>query len=659
MQLERHSKNQKTSWAIASASFLAVFCLPVTNCYSTEYPHFLSGKRIPQESEVGLQPVSIITEEMIRLSGARNLAEVFRMVPGFTVGYLYGNQPTVITRSNVSELNRRIQMRIDGRSIYLPMTGGAFFRNIPVQLEDIDHIEISRGPSSSINGGNALLATIDIYTKTPFSDSVHIFSVRKGSNDITDTSIQTNVGLNDGSHMIASFKSREDDGLIDLHDHSRDKALWLKVDSQLSADNDIQIQLGVSQSNYGAGGEDPVLDPKRPLDQERLYLQGNWHHSFGKNWTSTSILSYESFNYGHEINSEHPIYGPFNVDYNFETERYSLEHYHNLTGENYQIAIGGLIDHDLYHSEGRLDSSYYGHLSNTNLQAFGQAAWYVDAKNRINAGVNLQKSDINNEVHFAPQFSYIFQPLPNHFFRVGYSEGYRLPSGYENAGQTKYYLKALKRNLYSFKSTAHLSGNLDSESIQEHSLGYAYSNRKANVSFEALAYKAELNNVIEQWIRHDPAQAGTPVEYVVDYTNNTAQIDIQGLELELTWEPTMKWFLHGTMAFTNVKGESVSRIDYPNSHPDWIASLLIGYNIKPNWTAALNFHAVDNAIWSRGYVMDGYKKLDFSTEYCNHRLRDNELCLQFTAQNLLEDVRDARREHGWGQNYFITLEYRR
>jgi iron complex outermembrane recepter protein len=120
-----------------------------------------------QESTVGHSAAAIfvITNEMIRRSGAKEIPEVLRMAPGVEVAQIEADKWAVSIRGFNGLYANKLLVRIDGRDVYTPLFAGTFWDVQDVLLEDVDRIEVIRGPGASIWGANAVDGVINIITK--------------------------------------------------------------------------------------------------------------------------------------------------------------------------------------------------------------------------------------------------------------------------------------------------------------------------------------------------------------------------------------------------------------------------------------------------------------------------------------------------------------
>lgn len=111
--------------------------------------------------------VSIITRDTIQLSGATNVPDLLRRAAGVDVMAMTSGSPSVSIRGFNSELPNKVLVLIDGRSTYWDFIGAPFWANFPISLDEIERIEVIRGPGSAMYGANAMTGVINIITTNP------------------------------------------------------------------------------------------------------------------------------------------------------------------------------------------------------------------------------------------------------------------------------------------------------------------------------------------------------------------------------------------------------------------------------------------------------------------------------------------------------------
>ena len=109
--------------------------------------------------------VYVITQEDIRRSGVTSIPEALRLAPGVEVARIDANKWAIGIRGFTSRLSRSLLVLIDGRSVYSPLFAGVYWEVQDLLLEDIERIEVIRGPGGTVWGANAVNGVINIITK--------------------------------------------------------------------------------------------------------------------------------------------------------------------------------------------------------------------------------------------------------------------------------------------------------------------------------------------------------------------------------------------------------------------------------------------------------------------------------------------------------------
>jgi iron complex outermembrane recepter protein len=110
--------------------------------------------------------VYVITQEDIRRSGATNIPEALRLAPGIQVARIDENKWAISSRGFNGRFADKLLVLIDGRTVYTPLFSGVYWNVQDVMLEDVDRIEVIRGPGATLWGANAVNGVINIITKS-------------------------------------------------------------------------------------------------------------------------------------------------------------------------------------------------------------------------------------------------------------------------------------------------------------------------------------------------------------------------------------------------------------------------------------------------------------------------------------------------------------
>ncbi len=124
-----------------------------------------TASKVPVKATRTPAAIYVITQEDIRRSGATSIPEALRLAPGVEVARVDSNTWSLGMRGFESTLSRSVLVLIDGRSVYTPLFAGVYWQVQDTLLEDIERIEVIRGPGGTIWGANAVNGVINIITK--------------------------------------------------------------------------------------------------------------------------------------------------------------------------------------------------------------------------------------------------------------------------------------------------------------------------------------------------------------------------------------------------------------------------------------------------------------------------------------------------------------
>jgi iron complex outermembrane receptor protein len=221
---------------------------------SEPLPQVLTATRLKQSPAAVPGSMTVIDSELINASGARDISELLRLVPGMMVGNINGNQAAVNYHGTNATEARRMQVLIDGRSVYRAGLATVDWSDIPVALEDIERIEVFRGPNTVSYGANALMAVVNIITRNPADSHGTRMKVTRGQRGIDDFYASQGVGW-DGGDLRLSLSGQQDDGFdsdrngADYRDSRRLNRFNLAVSQTLTENQSIDWQLNAKDGS--------------------------------------------------------------------------------------------------------------------------------------------------------------------------------------------------------------------------------------------------------------------------------------------------------------------------------------------------------------------------------------------------------------------------
>lgn len=428
-----------------------------------EIPEVLTTTRLRQPKSRVPGTTSVISGDMIRALGILNLEEVFRLVPGMTVGAVGSNTPVVSYHGTVAYDQRRLQVQIDGRTAYQPSLAGVQWNTMPVAIENIDRIEVSRGPNAAAYGINAFLGTINIITRDP--------------GDTAGVNLQAGAGANGYRQLFGSVSGTEEayDWRLSLQQRRTDgfdeqvreidgvdtnvpfnngyELNFLNYDSALQLTNSQSLEFragitdGVDEEDRFKTSEDLGIQTQPDVDVRDYYLQTRWNYHTSTRHFLHVQASYQSYDRDQDWRSCNDItalgFPPIDgetvlcADLNHDLEESRLEFELQdtlLLNDDLKLVSG------LEYREDKVTSDTYfnGDESNYQSQLFGNLEYTPIRWMTLNFGASWERTSTLDDNFFSPRIAANFQLSPNQTLRFVYSEAVRNPSAYEQSADWDY-----------------------------------------------------------------------------------------------------------------------------------------------------------------------------------------------------------------------------
>jgi iron complex outermembrane receptor protein len=150
--------------------------------------------------------IFVITQEDIRRSGATSIPEALRMVPGLEVARIDENKWAIGARGFNGRFDNKLLVLIDGRSVYTPLFSGVYWNVQDVMLEDVDRIEVIRGPGATLWGANAVDGVINIITKKAKSTQSGLVTAGTGTEERGSGAVRYGSKLGNATYYRAYAK---------------------------------------------------------------------------------------------------------------------------------------------------------------------------------------------------------------------------------------------------------------------------------------------------------------------------------------------------------------------------------------------------------------------------------------------------------------------
>lgn len=257
---------------------------PAEDIDSTElsYPVVITPTRLRQSLGDVPASVTIITADTIRRYGITRIEEALRLVPGMVVSRATGNEYKINYHGTDSSSPRRLNVLIDGVSAYRPGFSRVEWPLLPVALEDVDRIEVTRGPNSAAYGPNSMMAVINILTKHPKDVDRGMAAVSVGSHHAHGATARLATKLGD-THLYATADKQRDSGYDNIslrggaHDSTQVQRLNVRSQTDLGAGSSLELQASLTDGKRDIGYVQDVFQTTNP-DQKstETLVSGKW-----------------------------------------------------------------------------------------------------------------------------------------------------------------------------------------------------------------------------------------------------------------------------------------------------------------------------------------------------------------------------------------------
>lgn len=477
--------------------------------YLQDFPVVLSASRLSQPLSEAPNAMTVIDRKMIKASGSRVLADVFNLVPGMYVSYYKGSQPIVSYHGSTDQYARSMQVQIDGRSVYMPPTSTVDWASLPVTLEDIERIEVIRGPAAASYGANSVHGVINIITRDAGDVHGTTVSVRRGNRGINDVTGQFgNHSENFDYRTTLAYSA--DNGydertpthlpsiyaadMNNSNDSNQARLMNYRATYYANPANDFDIQLGYNRDIQGVGFWDShaQLNPVHDLIGVSSFQQVKWTHHL-ENASDLSVRLSHTRNAYWERYLVPTTGTP--VDKSLAADRSTLEIEHTLPLSDSNRLVYGYASS----AEQSADTVYFplaGQPILANKLKIQTNRIFLHDEMRFTASLlanvgGMYESDGQGGRQFSPRATLNYHVTPNHTVRIGGSVAYRTPSMMENTG-----VSSNKYQVGDRLVSGPISLNLTPEKMLSREIGYLAEFHEIDTSLDVRAFLDQFGHVI-------------------------------------------------------------------------------------------------------------------------------------------------------------------
>ena len=563
---------------------------------STDLPIVLTASRMRQPLAEAPAAITVIDRKMIEQSGVRQIADILRLVPGAVVGYNDGNWPVATLGGLSSVYASGLQVLIDGVSVYSPVFGGMFWAELPISIDDIERIEVVRGPNAATYGANSFQGVVNIITRDSILDTSTEVNANIGGGGIGDVSLR--FGGTQGSwHSRVTVGERSDDGFDSRPDSDRLRYANMKSNYRVDAEDSMDFVLRGANKVKQIGEYPPAPATNTPHDQtgDQLSFQMRWSHaeSTDNEWW---------VQYYHQQDSQMdrfqtdvrllvkplalwPTALPYQLEEDFRSQRDGIEFQDTTRWSNQLRSVWGI--------EARRDGALSERLFGTNeeiasylTRAFGNLEWRFASGWILNSGTMFERNSLATD-GWSPRVALIHEIVPGQSVRISASTALRTPSLVESRGNFSFNipLPGFPFNLHIPLITA--TGNVDSEKVRSKEVGYNFSFPQMSANGDVRWFSDRYSGLISY--RGRTALVGGDAV-------NLNEARTTGVDLTLQWTPCVDTQIRLAAAHSHTTSTDIGGM-YSTSVPNDTLSLLLSRSFAGSWTASANYQRVGSMFW--------------------------------------------------------------
>ena len=497
--------------------------------------------------------VSVISNEDIRRSGARTLPEALRLAPGISVARVNANKTAVASRGFSNIYAEHLLVLVDGRSVYQVNNSGVNWVLEDTLIEDIDRIEVVRGPGGTLWGANAVNGVINIVTKSSRQATGGFASVGVGTEQRAFADGRIGDQLKDWGWIRAYAKHQDRASHEGGYDWQRATQGGIRFDRETD-----EHRFTLSSDIMGTAYGDKILipdpptpigpgTPKTPIDYrgERANARAN----FNRSWSDDTSLDLQAY-YDHSRDVSETLgsiqgQDVYDLDGSFRFPVWTRMT--SMVGLGYRYLPSNLNNHRLF-----------GWVPNDRNQQLFSAFLHnevnlVDDRLRASFGTKVEHNDFTG-FEFAPNLRLAWTPNDQHTVWASVSRAVQVPGRNQNDVRTPILPFNQLPPVFGLPLFASFAGSTDikAQELLAYELGYRVQPAD-QWSFQVSAYY----NLYDNLVYGDALMAGTALapsgNYLVipTFARTGGSGDTRGMELSAEYRPSESFRLRPAYALFN------------------------------------------------------------------------------------------------------------
>ncbi|MBI9090189.1 MAG: TonB-dependent receptor [Desulfobacterium sp.] len=576
--------------------------------------------------------IFVITSDDLRHSGVTSIAEALRMVPGLTVARIDANKWAVNSRGATSRFSDKLLVLMDGRSVYTPSFSGVYWEVQDTLLEDVERIEVIRGPGATLWGANAVNGVINVITKHTADTLGGLVSLGGGNRESAFANARYGFTLGEGTHGRCYVKAFErDEFAFETGEGANDD--WnmvrsgFRMDSHATANNSFTVQGDIYSGNIDQQIELATRSVPYSLkvdddtDVSGGNLLGRWQHTLSSTSSFTLQVYYDNTHRKEAFADE-------------KRESVDLDFQHGLAlGKRHTLLWGARYRTTRDNFSQELAAQVVPDTRRDDLFSLFLQDEIMIADNRVwlTLGSKFEYNDYTG-FEVQPSARILFTPHPGHKLWASLSRAVRTPSRVERDARVVNRIFPMPPNMIPVEVTLAGNPDFDSEELMAYEIGYRFLWFR-DLSMDLSGFYNDYDNL--RFLTQGDLIAAQGTLELPNYFNNDASARTYGGELALAWQTT-KWLkLNLAYGFLDSDQDNDEQIGQEPRHQ---VSLRTAIKLRNDLDLNLWLRHVDNVTVIHPESPNGlYQVNDYTTLDLSLAWRPSEAMeISVVGQNLLD-----------------------
>lgn len=635
-----------------------------------DIPTVISATRQRQKLTETPVAITVIDQEIIKASGALKITELFQFVPGMQVYNPTVNTPAV-SYHGVSDNNPgRMEVMLNGHSIYLPLLSTVSWETLGLAVSDIDFIEVIRGSNVPAFGSNAFLGAINIVTKHPLNHDGASIETTQGSFDTENYHAAFNGHTGNLDYRL-STNFKKNAGNRFFEDNFDSKAINFSGVLTPTLSDTIDFNMGLSDGFVNIGRASNLNNEFSRREHLTHYQHVRWNHtlndqhefklSFTHNYVdlkgdqlpaaeALAILENISATLAQQAIQLTPSLMPLSGTQQFvdtehgTTDLYDLEFQHSINSSATLKSVWGIgYRHETAESEILL--SGLGRVNEDKFRIFGNTQWQPTKPITINLGGMLERTSYSN-ARFSPRAAINYLINDTLSLRSAATRAYRTPSLLERNGQIiRFGITGSPVDIDTLPNES-----IVPELLKSYELGLYKIWPQSGSNLDIRIFHEQISDGIDTFAVDRISTQDFNNEFVT--SANVAEWRNVGAELQLHLKPSAQSNVLLSYSYNNVKGfrdrgpARSQRIDslggagaIPRPRaPLHTASLLLSHRFAHKFDMSIGHHYLSDVNWLEGGPRDSFHRTDLLLSKAFNLGQRATLETKLIVQNLFDDI---------------------